>query len=126
MGQLLERRSRDREALDFYYGVLTQVPRHVEALGRRAILLATTDSAQRNLDEASRLAEEAVVVSGRQDARALHALGVVQAEQGFFPAAQKSANEAKSLVRKDGESDLEETIEHALSRYSAGQPYRKR
>ncbi|MFT5192062.1 MAG: peroxiredoxin [Verrucomicrobiales bacterium] len=126
LGQLLERRSRDREALDFYYGVLTQAPRHVEALSRRAILLATSDRGQRNLDEASRLAEEAVTVSRREDALALHALGVVQAEQGFFRAALKSAGDAMSLARKDGVGALKETLEHAQALYLEKRPYRKR
>jgi hypothetical protein len=56
----------------------------------------------------------------------LHALGVVQAEQGFFRAALKSAGDAMSLARKDGVGALKETLEHAQALYLEKRPYRKR
>lgn len=121
LGQTLERKARPREALDFYYGVLAQAPDHVEALSRRAILLATIQGKLRNPDEAFRLAERAVAVSNRKSALALHALGAAQASKGFYRAAKKNAQAAITLAHQQGLKDIEGMAAEALTRYSTSQ-----
>lgn len=127
LGQALERKFRHRDALEFYRGVLSQNAQHVEALSRRAILLATTpEPSLRDVHEAQTLAERAVDLSRRRDPLAWHALGVVKAEQEFFHSAQSAVTEALALL-VDDEADgaLKNALQDARKRYEQKKPFRR-
>ncbi len=124
LGQTLENLSRGREALDFYYGVLTHRPNDVKALGRRAILLATLPGKTQDTVTALQLAERAVQASRNEDPEALHALAVALAEQGRFLEAQHSVRAALELAKSQDRGAMVEMLRTALAHCEAGKPLR--
>src|SRR4029453_2811018 len=97
-------------------------PERVSALTDLAWILATTaDDNVRTPSEALSLAERAVELTDRRDARALDVLGAAYASAGFFERALEAADAARR-VAADG--PITSAIEERRELYRRRQPYR--
>jgi len=74
--------------------------------------------------EAVRFAEQARRAAGQPHPSVLATLGAAYAESGEFERAVAAAEQALSLARAGGQSDLVTRIEGQLAGYRAGRPYR--
>jgi len=90
-----------------------------------AWLLATCEDADlRDGPRATRLAEDAVQRSNRQDPDALNSLAAAYAESGRFDDAVQTAEAALEIARVRGRTSLVSAVADRLTRYRAGQPAR--
>ncbi len=127
LGAALERKQRDRDALEFYRGAMEHRSASREASSRYAVLLATTpDPALRDVTAAHAVAQAAVERSRRSSPEALFALSVTEGEQGFFFSAGQAAEEALGLISgADGGTDgLEDVLRACLKNYTAKKVFR--
>lgn len=114
------------EAIDFYAEAIRLQPDLVEALRNLSFLRATCpDARYRNGAEALQLAEEAVRLTGRQDATALDALAAAYAENGRFTEAAATALQAKAVAAAQHNPFLANQVQQRLDLYKLGQPYRQ-
>jgi hypothetical protein len=97
----------------------------VEPFNHLAWLLAThPDAKYRDGAEAVRVATRAVQLTKNRNADALDTLAAAYAEEGQFPEAVKSAQEAETLARSDGKPDLAAQIRYRREGYQAHRPAR--
>ena len=127
LGVALERSGRSDEALRVLRDGHREAPKDAGVLARLAFILATTARASlRNGREATNLAEEAVRLTGRQDARSLDALAAALAESGDPARAVGVADEAERLASTSGQADLQAAIRERRQIYARGAPYREK
>lgn len=89
-----------------------------------AWLLATSpEPATRRADDAVRMAEAALALTGREDALALDALGAAYANANRFDEAMTAAREARRLTR---DASRATAIDQRIALYERQQPYRER
>jgi Flp pilus assembly protein TadD len=87
-------------------------------------LAASPEASDRNAEEAVRLAERAVQLSGGQDPGYLDTLAMAYANAGRFPEASETARRALDLATQQNQSQLVEELNARIRLYQAGQPYR--
>ena len=124
LGEILQRQGRVRDAIPEYQSALKLKPDWDEVLNNLAWLLATHPSSDiRNGPEAVRLAERACVLTGHTNLWFLHTLAAAYAENGAFPQAVVTAEQARRLAVATGQSSLVSTAVTRLQLYQAGHPY---
>jgi len=90
-----------------------------------AWLLATApDPAVRSGDEAVRLAQRVIQMSGRHDALMLEVLAAAYAEAGKFDQAVSAARKAVGLLQEKGDAKGTQRVERQLDHYLRGEPFR--
>ena len=113
------------EALAHWREVLRLEPNNVLAMSQMAhALAASPEASDRNAEEAVRLAERAVQLSGGQDPGYLDTLAMAYANAGRFPEASETARRALDLATQQNQSQLVEELNARIRLYQAGQPYR--
>lgn len=102
-------------------------PDSPEALSQLAWLLTThPDPAVRNADEAIRLAERAVELTGRRHARALDVLAAAYAADGQFDRAIANVEAALVVLEEAGLEKVIPRVRERLELYQQGKPYLER
>jgi hypothetical protein len=90
-----------------------------------ARLLSTHPVAQfRQGPEAARLAEQAVQLTGGQQAEVLGVLAAARAENGNFADAEKLAAQALQLAESQGNLNVVDQLKKQLQAYQKQQPWR--
>jgi len=113
------------EAVAQYREALRREPRLVAALDNLAWTLATApDASLRNGSQALKLAMQANQLSGGRDPIVLRTLAAAYAENGQFSKAFESAKSALELANTQRNQALVEALQHDLSLYQKGLPYR--
>lgn len=124
LGWSLERQKKFNEAAGAYQDTLAVTPEWPQPLCRFALLLVDGDAKElRNADEAIRLANKAVNVSGGEPVT-LDVLASVYSSTGRFPEAIAVAQEAIDLARSGGADQLASAIEARLHLYKQGRAAR--
>ena len=127
LGNAFLQAGRPRDAIEQYDLALNIHPDLVEAQNNLAWLLATlppTDGGDPL--RAVTLAQRACELTDRQMAEYLDTLAVANAAAGRFTNAITTADEAITVARRAGRSDLAEEIAARLELYRAGHVYRPR
>ncbi len=110
------------EAVDHLRNVLRLRPDSVQVMGHLAWILATTSQGGLvDAHEAVRLAERAVALAGRQDARLLDTLAAAYAAATEFERALQVVDEALHL---DASPDIAAGLLERRALYGKRQPYR--
>ncbi|HEY2951976.1 MAG TPA: tetratricopeptide repeat protein [Verrucomicrobiae bacterium] len=126
LATVLHAQRRYFEALEHYRLALKLAPSQPIALNNAAWILAThTNSALRNGEEAVRYAERACALTGRKTPFLLGTLAAAYAEQGNFPAAIRTGEEARDTARAADEKAVAEKNVQLLELYRAGKPCRE-
>ena len=100
-------------------------PNNVLAMNQTAhALAASPDSSERNDEEAVKLAERAVQLSGGKDPTFLDTLGIAYAAAGRFPQADETAHRALQIAAEQHRSQLVGALNARIRLYQANQPYR--
>ena len=121
LGGALSVQGRPREAAAEYRRAVELKPDLTPALIELAWLLAaSSDAALRNPDQALRIAERAVSLTERRDARALDALGAALAASGQFDAAVQTTAAALALGPPETTAAA---IRQRQEMYRQGRPY---
>jgi protein O-mannosyl-transferase len=121
LGLALEKQSKMAEAIDSFRTALRLQPDLDGALIQLALALATQDDPKlRNTDEALRLAQQAVSLTGGQHPVPLNALATVYAEAGRFTEAIATAQKAAELASASGDKEMTRAIEARLRWYREG------
>jgi tetratricopeptide (TPR) repeat protein len=111
-------------AIAQFRSALKKLPRSPVLLANLAFLLtACPDTAQRNLPEATRLAEYACQLSDYHSADLLSTLGVVYSETGRFPEAIHMTEKATALAAESGNDALLKKNQELLALYRAGHAF---
>jgi protein O-mannosyl-transferase len=127
LGQTCAEQGKAAAALGHFREALRLRPDWVLALNDLAWLLATRANArQRDGGEAVRLAERAVALTQRRDARMLDTLGTAYAEAGRYAEAEATGREAMALAKAAGQTALAGRIETRCQGYAQQQPWRER
>jgi tetratricopeptide (TPR) repeat protein len=127
LGRMLAMQNRLREAAGHLQTAIALKPDVVSALTELAWIRATTDDSDlRDVAEAIRLAERAVVVTGRRDPSPLDALAAAQAAAGRFDEAAATARAAIDVATSAGAASLVADIQSRLALYERRQPYQRR
>jgi tetratricopeptide (TPR) repeat protein len=122
----LDQNGQRSEAITEYDKTLEISPQSIAAANNLAWLLATApDGALRRGDKALELAQRADQLSGGHNPTVLRTLAAAQAENGHFSEAVRIARTALQLAVSDSDPELANDLEHALSDYQAGLPYRE-
>jgi len=87
------------------------------------LLTACSDTSQRDLPEATRLAEKACELTHYQSPSSLSTLGVVYSETGRFPEAIQMAEKACALATETNEQALVQKNQQLLKFYRANRPF---
>ncbi|MGE5357597.1 MAG: tetratricopeptide repeat protein [Bacteroidales bacterium] len=122
LGEAYLRRQQERQAIERLDRALALAPdaRDPSLLLELATLLADArDTTLRNPGRAIELAGRAVVMTGRQDPRALDVLSVAQAGVGRFPEAAATAEEGLTVARQQGNRSLIAELEYRSAAYRA-------
>jgi cytochrome c-type biogenesis protein CcmH/NrfG len=120
LASVLERKKRFSEAAAAYQDALAVAPEWPQPLCRFALLLVDAEATElRDTDEAIRLADKAVQVSGREPVT-LDVLASVYSSIGRFDDAVAVAQEAVDMARSGGADDLASAIEGRLRMYKQG------
>ena len=110
------------EAIAALRRAATLRPDWAAALTELAMLLgAAADPRLLDADEAVRLAERAVALTGRRDADALDALGAAYAAQGRFNRAHEAVTWALEVSRNEAQQSA---LRERADLYRRGRPYR--
>jgi tetratricopeptide (TPR) repeat protein len=124
LGRLLVADRQYAEAAATLQRALAVNPDYVSGLAALALVRASGDAAQRNGEEAVRLATRAVVLTGRRDPLALDALAAALAEQGRFAEAASAEEEAIATLQTAGLAELAVEMQRRAGLYRSNQPYR--
>jgi len=125
LGNALRKKKLLGEAVAQYREALRREPRLVAGLDNLAWTLATApDASLRNGSQALKLAMQANQLSGGRDPIVLRTLAVAYAENGQFSKAFESAKSALELANTQRNQALVEALQHDLSLYQKGLPYR--
>jgi tetratricopeptide (TPR) repeat protein len=120
LASVLERKKRFSEAAAAYQDALAVAPEWPQPLCRFALLLVDAEATElRDSDEAIRLADKAVRVSGREPVT-LDVLASVYSSIGRFDDAVAVAQEAVDMARSGGADELASAIEGRLRMYKQG------
>ncbi len=112
-------------AISDYYSAARIDPNWFEPLTHLAVALALQDDPRlRNIEEASRLAEQAVAITKEQEPAALDALAIAYAESGRFPEAAQLEQKAFDLAVKAKSRELLAVVESRLRQYRTGRVWR--
>ncbi|MFQ5601477.1 MAG: tetratricopeptide repeat protein, partial [Candidatus Krumholzibacteriia bacterium] len=112
-------------ALEHYRNTLEVEPEHGGALNNLAWLLATCpDAALRDGDAAVRSAEKALRVAPDESPGLLDTQAAAYAEAGRFENAVATAERARALAARAGNTQLVRKLEERLQLYRAGKAYR--
>lgn len=115
---------RDKEMVATIEDLHKRVPDDLETMTRLAWIRAThPDPALRNPEQALKLAEKAVALTGSQNPYALDSLAVALARSGRYAEAQARALRAIELATQAGGTKLAQSIEGRLALFKAEQPY---
>ncbi len=127
LAALLARQGRYVEAAATLRAGLRAAPGEAKLLVALAWILATCpDDAVRDGESAMMLAEQAVELTGGQEASALNALAVGLAEAGRFEEAIRTAERARAAALREGNARLAQQIEAEMAGFAQGRPYRAR
>jgi tetratricopeptide (TPR) repeat protein/Tol biopolymer transport system component len=114
-----------QDALSQWREALRLQPNNVLALNQTAhVLAASPESSVRNDEEAVKLAERAVELSGGHDPTYLDTLAIAYAAGGKFPQADETAHRALELAAAQHRSQLVDALNARIKLYKANQPYR--
>jgi len=124
--RVLSRQGKAPAAAAQYREALRRNPDYVESLWLLARLLATCpDPDVRNGPQAVTLAERAVQLTNRRDARMLDTLAAAYAETGRFDEAVVIEQQAIDLAAASGPDSLAQEAARRMQLYRARQPYRE-
>jgi len=113
------------EALAHWREALRLVPDDVLTMSQMAhVLAASPEASDRNAEEAVKIAERAVQLSGAHNPWYLDTLAMAYANAGRFPEASETARHALDLATQQNQSQLVEELNARLRLYEARQPYR--
>jgi tetratricopeptide (TPR) repeat protein len=122
----LRRTGRINEAIVHYRKVLEIKPDSVETENNLAYLLAACgDSQLRNGAEAEELAKRANQQTGGSSPIILGTLAAAYAEEGRFPEALTTVNQAIQAAEAHGNNALASSLQEHLKLYEAGKPLRE-
>ena len=125
LGNGLRQKKLLSEAVAQYREALKRAPRLVAAQDNLAWTLATApDASLRNGSQALELATQANQLSGGRDPVILRTLAAAYAENRQFSKAFKSAKSALDLAITQRNQALVEALQHDISLYQRGLPYR--
>jgi tetratricopeptide (TPR) repeat protein len=125
LGNALRQKKLLSEAVAQYREALKRAPRLVAAQDNLAWTLATApDASLRNGSQALELATQANQLSGGRDPVILRTLAAAYAENGQFSKAFESAKSALDLAITQRNQALVEALQHDISLYQTGLPYR--
>src|SRR5437870_1106990 len=125
LGNALRQKNLLSEAVAQYREALKRAPRLVAAQDNLAWTLATApDASLRNGSQALELATQANQLSGGRDPVILRTLAAAYAENRQFSKAFKSAKSALDLAITQRNQALVEALQHDISLYQRGLPYR--
>ena len=125
LGNALRQKNLLSEAVAQYREALKRAPRLVAAQDNLAWTLATApDASLRNGSQALELATQANQLSGGRDPVILRTLAAAYAENGQFSKAFESAKSALDLAITRKNQALVEALQHDISLYQTGLPYR--
>ena len=125
LGNGLRQKNLLSEAVAQYREALKRAPRLVAAQDNLAWTLATApDASLRNGSQALELATQANQLSGGRDPVILRTLAAAYAENGQFSKAFESAKSALDLAITRKNQALVEALQHDISLYQRGLPYR--
>ena len=125
LGNALRQKNLLSEAVAQYREALKRAPRLVAAQDNLAWTLATApDASLRNGSQALELATQANQLSGGRDPVILRTLAAAYAENGQFSKAFESAKSALDLAITRKNQALVEALQHDISLYQRGLPYR--
>jgi tetratricopeptide (TPR) repeat protein len=125
LGNALRQKKLLSEAVAQYREALKRAPRLVTAQNNLAWTLATApDPSLRNGSQALELATRANQLSGGRDPVILRTLAAAYAENGQFSKALESAKSALDLAITHRNQALVEALQHDISLYQTGLPYR--
>ena len=111
-------------AISYYRRALESAPDSAGALNNVAWLLATCPEAQfRDGAQAVQYAERACKLTDYKAAFALGTLAAAYAEAGRFADAVRTAEEARALALKEGNTNISEANAKLLEYYRAGKPF---
>jgi arylsulfatase A-like enzyme/cytochrome c-type biogenesis protein CcmH/NrfG len=121
LARTLEAQGRFAEAIGHYGEALRISPGEPELVNALAWLLATCARVElRDARRALELAEKAVALTGRREARMLRTLAAAYAESRRFGEAAETARTALGLARNQGQEGLARDIEGEALAYEAG------
>ncbi|MFQ5490046.1 MAG: sulfatase-like hydrolase/transferase [Phycisphaerae bacterium] len=114
---LLRKSNRQAEAIDVLRAGLEQVPQSNRLARHLAkLLVVVEDPAQRDPDEALRLARDVCTREGRRDPRSLHALALAYYGSGRFEEALREARLAKAMAQQGGQARLVDVLRGLIQR----------
>lgn len=126
LAALLAQRQKDRQAVVHYRQAMEARPGWPEAMEGLAWVLATSgDERVRNGGQAVELARRACELTGFQRAESLDSLAAALAEAGQFAQAARTADQARALAEKAGNTSLAGRIARRIQLYGAGKPCRR-
>lgn len=126
LAQLLSARGQSRDAADAFRAALALRADDPRALSGLAWLRATAaEDSLRDADEAVRLAERAVSLTGGRDVSVLDALAASYASAGRFSEATTAARQGINLATAAGLSTAAIELRNRLLLYESGKPYRR-
>lgn len=112
------------DAIEVFKAGLKKLPRSPILLGNLGFLLATCpDPAQRNLPEATRLAEKACRMTDYHSPEYLSMLAAIYSESGRFNDAIFTAEKAVALATESGEQELAKKNQELLEAYKANRSF---
>lgn len=118
LGNALLRKALLREAIAHYEKALALAPEDPHSRNNVAWVLATTsDASIRDGTRAVGFAEEAVQLSGGREPRFVRTLAAAYAESGRFPEAVAAAQQAVTIARMQGNTELANRLEKDLVLY---------
>jgi tetratricopeptide (TPR) repeat protein len=121
MGKALEKQGKNSEAIKYYRRALQLTPQWPEALSSLALILTTTDSPEaRDTNEAIRLAEMAVNLTGGQNADMLENLAVIYSRSERLSEAVETTRTAYEVALRSGDQQKATQIEARLQSYQTG------
>jgi tetratricopeptide (TPR) repeat protein len=126
LGTLYYLGRRVREALEQWRRAVVLDPKHVPALNRAALVLASSaDPSLRNGSQAVAFAERAVELSGGREPAFLDTLAAAYAEAGRFPEATRTARRALDLANQQRDAQLAQALTSRIALYEARTPFRE-
>jgi tetratricopeptide (TPR) repeat protein len=124
-GTILVQQARVREAVEQWEGTLAIDPENGNAKSNLAWVFATAPEASlRNGARAVELAEQAMRLSGGNNAIVLRVLAAAYAESGRFAEAISTAQRALELAEEKGNPGLSNELENTIPLYQSGRALR--